>query len=266
VVLLRSLFGEGHPVTAVGDPCQSIYGWRGASAGTLDRFPYEFETREGKPAQRLSLSRSFRNRSEILAVANAVSRPLRDMSVVSLTSGSADPGIVACGLLETYLDEAEWIADKVVGAWRAHARVSDSTPPSHIPMHRRPTTAVLVRLRSQIPAIETALRARGLPVEVVGLGGLLDTPEVRDVVCTLRVLADPTDGASLLRLLTGARWRIGPRDLLALHRRARAMARARRVEQGDEPVMADRLDEAALSEALEDLGRRRRSRRAVSTA
>jgi len=254
VVLLRSLFGEGHPVTAVGDPCQSIYGWRGASAGTLDRFPYEFETREGKPAQRLSLSRSFRNRSEILAVANAVSRPLRDMSVVSLTSGSADPGIVACGLLETYLDEAEWIADKVVGAWRAHARVSDSTPPSHIPMHRRPTTAVLVRLRSQIPAIETALRARGLPVEVVGLGGLLDTPEVRDVVCTLRVLADPTDGASLLRLLTGARWRIGPRDLLALHRRARAMARARRVEQGDEPVMADRLDEAALSEALEDLG------------
>src|SRR6202008_4621894 len=42
VVLLRSLFGQGHPVTAVGDPCQSIYGWRGASAGTLDRFPAEF--------------------------------------------------------------------------------------------------------------------------------------------------------------------------------------------------------------------------------
>ena len=39
LVLLRSLFGDGHPVTAVGDPCQSIYGWRGASAGTLDRFP-----------------------------------------------------------------------------------------------------------------------------------------------------------------------------------------------------------------------------------
>lgn len=39
VVLLNALFGGGHPVTAVGDPCQSIYGWRGASAGTLDRFP-----------------------------------------------------------------------------------------------------------------------------------------------------------------------------------------------------------------------------------
>ena len=47
VVLLRSLFGGGHPVTAVGDPCQSIYGWRGACAGTLDRFPTEFPAATG---------------------------------------------------------------------------------------------------------------------------------------------------------------------------------------------------------------------------
>ena len=52
------------------------------------------------------------------------------------------------------------------------------------------------------------------------------------MVCTLRVLADPTDGAALLRLLTGARWRIGPRDLVALHRRARAIAAARRQPAG----------------------------------
>ncbi|GIH11580.1 putative ATP-dependent DNA helicase [Rhizocola hellebori] len=254
VVLLQALFGEGHPVTAVGDPCQSIYGWRGASAGTLDRFPGDFRSVQGDPAQRLSLSRSFRNRSEILTVANSISAPLRDMSVVSLTSGSADRGVARSALLETYLDEAEWIADQVAGAWRAFARVVGDQPPAHIPLSRRPTSAVLVRLRSQIAPIEAALRARGLPVEVVGLGGLLDTPEVRDVVCTLRVLADPSDGASLLRLLTGARWRIGPRDLVALHRRARDLARARRQSTSEEPVMADRLDDAALSEALEDLG------------
>jgi DNA helicase-2/ATP-dependent DNA helicase PcrA len=44
-VLLSHLFGAGHPVTAVGDPCQSIYGWRGASAGTLRRFPLAFGLR-----------------------------------------------------------------------------------------------------------------------------------------------------------------------------------------------------------------------------
>ncbi len=47
LVLLRALFSAGHPVTAVGDPCQSIYGWRGASAGNLRRFRTDFVDRVG---------------------------------------------------------------------------------------------------------------------------------------------------------------------------------------------------------------------------
>jgi DNA helicase-2/ATP-dependent DNA helicase PcrA len=273
VVLLRSLYGGGHPVTAVGDPCQSIYGWRGASAGTLDRFPAEFTYRDGRPARVLTLTTSWRNRPEILGVANELSTPLRaagarvaelapafrvDEAIAGRTARGAVAATVHCALLDTYEDEATWIADSMLAAWRGAARLPDALP-EHIPVDRRPTSAVLVRVRSQIPAIEAALRERGLPVEVVGLGGLLDTPEVRDVVCTLRVLADPTDGASLLRLLTGARWRIGPRDLVALHRRAKSIAAARRElprqEDDAEPeIVTDRLDEATLVEALADLG------------
>lgn len=270
VVLLNALFGGGHPVTAVGDPCQSIYGWRGASAGTLDRFPTEFARADGQPAQALGLTTSWRNRPEILRVANALSTPLRaaGAQVPELRSaltvrdpiphrspGRAAGGTVHCAMLSTYADEADWIADSVLAAWRGAARMPGAAP-EHIPVAQRPTTAVLVRVRSQIPAIESALRERGLPVEVVGLGGLLDTPEVRDVVCTLRVLADPTDGAALLRLLTGARWRIGPRDLVALHKRARAIANARRQVAADDTseISPDLLDEATLVEALADLG------------
>ncbi|MET8042976.1 UvrD-helicase domain-containing protein [Micromonospora sp. NPDC005215] len=270
VVLLNALFGGGHPVTAVGDPCQSIYGWRGASAGTLDRFPTEFARADGQPAPALGLTTSWRNRPEILRVANALSAPLRAAGarVPELRSaltvrdpiphrspGGAAGGTVHCALLPTYADEADWLADSVLAAWRGAARMP-GVAPEHIPVAQRPTTAVLVRVRSQIPAIESALRERGLPVEVVGLGGLLDTPEVRDVVCTLRVLADPTDGAALLRLLTGARWRIGPRDLVALHRRARAIANARRQVAADDAaeISPDLLDEATLVEALADLG------------
>jgi DNA helicase-2/ATP-dependent DNA helicase PcrA len=84
---------------------------------------------------------------------------------------------------------------------------------------------LLARKRSQFTLIRQRLEARGIPVEVVGLGGLLTVPEVQDVVATLRVLHDPTAGASLARLLTGPRWRIGPRDLVALGRRARELAR-----------------------------------------
>ncbi|MEQ4303296.1 ATP-dependent DNA helicase [Plantactinospora sp. B6F1] len=273
VVLLRSLYGGGHPVTAVGDPCQSIYGWRGASAGTLDRFPTEFAQPDGTPAQVRTLSTSWRNRPQILDVANGLAAPLRaagaqvaelaaafrvDEAIPGRTGRGYAGGTVHCALLDTYADEADWIADSILAAWRGAARMPDALP-EQIPVVARPTTAVLVRLRSQIPAIEAALRDRGLPVEVVGLGGLLDTPEVRDVVCTLRVLSDPTDGAALLRLLTGARWRIGPRDLVALHRRATAIARARRElprsDDDTEPeIVTDRLDEATLVEALADLG------------
>jgi DNA helicase-2/ATP-dependent DNA helicase PcrA len=295
VVMLNALFGGGHPVTAVGDPCQSIYGWRGASAGTLDRFPAEFTAfpsgfsapsggpgaggrHSGRDAWVLNLTRSWRNRPEILDVANALSRPLRaagarvaELVPAQRVAASVGGRTVACALLPTYADEAEWIAGSMLTAWRLAAGMPD-TEAAEIPVEKRPTSAVLVRVRSQIPVIEEALRARGLPVEVVGLGGLLDTPEVRDVVCTLRVLADPTDGASLLRLLTGARWRIGPRDLVALHRRARALAAARMAAVASaapaapaapagpaapaapDDVVGDRLDDATLVEAMADLG------------
>ena len=293
VVLLKSLFGRGHPVTAVGDPCQSIYGWRGASAGTLDRFPADFPRVDGARADNRSLSVSWRNAPQILAVANRMSDPLRgggapvlplraastytpkfsDTATDSATGppdGPADRmrgALVRCAYAETYLDEADWIADQIQAAWQIFEERYG----------KRPTTAVLVRARSQIAALERALRQRDLPVEVVGLGGLLDTPEVRDVVSTLQVLADPTAGASLLRLLTGSRWRIGPRDVVALYRRARAIAWQRRQETrprvphqtapplaGRPPVTqptveepdlgGERLDDAALTDALEELG------------
>ncbi|GAA2589433.1 ATP-dependent DNA helicase [Dactylosporangium fulvum] len=261
VVLLRALFGEGHPVTAVGDPCQSIYGWRGASAGTLDRFPTEFPAAPGVPAPELSLTTSWRNRPEILDVANTLSQPLRahgarvaELAPADRLAEPASTATVHCALLETFAEEAAWIADRVAASWRLAAKVDPDTFPYDIPIEDRPSTAVLVRTRAQIPALENALRSRGLPVEVVGLGGLLDTPEVRDVVSTMRVLADPAEGAALLRILTGPRWRIGPRDLVALYRRARALAAARRASPDDEPDLADRLDEAVLVEALDDPG------------
>jgi DNA helicase-2/ATP-dependent DNA helicase PcrA len=275
VVLLRSLFGDGHPVTAVGDPCQSIYGWRGASSGTLERFPDDFPVQDGQPARTASLSISFRNAPEILDVANELSEPLRrdrlpvkPLRAASSYTPRSTGAPVTCAFASTYVDEAEWIADRIEGAWQAwNVRHAVS-----------PTTAVLVRARKQIAPIEKALRARGLPVEVVGLGGLLDNPEVRDVVATMHVLNDPTAGASLLRLLTGARWRIGPRDVVALYRRARHIAVDRRraangagtapaadpgtpstttlasTVDSELELSGERLDDATLAEALDDLG------------
>ena len=83
---------------------------------------------------------------------------------------------------------------------------------------------MLCRKRAQFAALRGALEARDIPVEVVGLGGLLTVPEVADIVATLQVMHDPAASGALARLLTSPRWRIGPADLVALGRRARSLA------------------------------------------
>ncbi|HEV2088924.1 MAG TPA: ATP-dependent helicase, partial [Cryptosporangiaceae bacterium] len=240
LVLLTSLFGAGHPVTAVGDPCQSIYAWRGASAGNLARFPRHFPHADEAPAQVAALSVSWRNRAEVLDLANVLSAPLRaaggQVEVPELRPGHAGAATVACALLATGEDEAGWVARRIAAAWRSGG---DSPP----------TVAVLLRKRDHFDRVATALRAEGLPVEVVGLGGLLDTPEIRDVVATLRVLVEPTAGPALLRLLTGARWRLGPYDLAALARRASILAAS-----DHDAVVAEAADGRSIVEALDDLG------------
>ena len=232
LVLLRALFSGGHPVTAVGDPCQSIYGWRGASAGNLRRFRADFPETENQPAPVLALSTSFRNTGRVLAAAGAIQAELRaaapDVPMLAAPPGRADRGQVVCALLDSALAEADWVAEQVAGLLKLEpGRAPDGQPwpDGRLDSVRPSDVAVLCRKRAQFPALRGALEARGIPVEVVGLGGLLTVPEVADIVATLRVLHDPTAADALARLLTSPRWRIGPADLVALGRRARTLAR-----------------------------------------
>ena len=233
LVLLRALFGGGHPVTAVGDPCQSIYGWRGASAGNLRRFTADFPVRPGRPAPVQLLSTSFRNTGRVLTAAGAIQAELRaaapDVPLLVAPPGRAERGLVRCALLESLHDEAAWVADQVAGLLELEPGLApDAQPwPDSSPAKVRPRDiAVLCRKRAQFAALRAALEARSIPVEVVGLGGLLTVPEVADIVATLQVMHDPAASGALARLLTSPRWRIGPADLVALGRRARAIARA----------------------------------------
>src|SRR6266702_790 len=238
--LMRALFGGGHPVTAVGDPCQSIYGWRGASAGNMKRFADNFppprpgsESPAGAArAEVRLLSTSFRNTGKVLDVAAAIQHDLRQVApeVPRLIAppGRANRGAVVCALLETSAAEARWVADQVAALLRLPPGLApDGQPwPDGRPDGVRPSDiAVVGRKRTQFSALRTALEAEGIPVEVVGLGGLLTVPEMSDIVATLRVLHSPAASDSLVRTLTSPRWRIGPQDLVALGARARELAR-----------------------------------------
>ena len=279
LVLLRSLFGGGHPVTAVGDPCQSIYGWRGASAGNLRRFTRDFPSGDGEPGPVRVLSTSFRNTGNVLIAAGAIQAELRaaapDVPLLVAPAGRADRGVVRCGLLESMHDEAAWIAAEVAGLLElAPGLAPDAEPwPDGSDAQVRPSDiAVLCRKRSQFAALRAALEARGIPVEVVGLGGLLTVPEVADIVATLQVMHDPAASGALARLLTSPRWRIGPADLVALGRRGRSLARAASHAGGTEAAAPADVavagprdlisgaisdltkDPGSLVEALDDLG------------
>ena len=218
-VALSSLFGGGVDddlaLTAVGDPIQSIYGWRGASATNLPRFTTDFPRSDGTPAPTLELRTSWRNPPRALYLANGVSQEARRRSVAVRAlrpRPDAEPGTIRCALLPDVAAERAWVADHLARLYHdVRAGDKDKAPP---------TAAVLVRRNADAAPMAEALTARGVPVEVVGLAGLLAVPEVADVVAMLRLVADPTAGAAAMRVITGPRWRLAGRDVAALWRRA----------------------------------------------
>ncbi|HEX4058299.1 MAG TPA: ATP-dependent DNA helicase [Galbitalea sp.] len=208
--LLSELFA-GHPVMAVGDPNQSIYGWRGASAANLESFSQQFGAGE---ALDFNLSTSWRNGHDILAVANALVEPLLPHTRVRVERLNAGPlatdRTVDVSYDESVKDEAESAA-----LWLKHQlaalKGADGEPP---------TAAMLFRARKSQQFFLEALRKHDVPFHVLGVGGLLATPEIADLVSALTVVSNPGAGNELIRLLAGSRWRIGVRDLRFLRRLA----------------------------------------------
>lgn len=219
--LLASLF-EGHPVMAVGDPDQSIYGWRGASAANLARFDRDF----GKGAASVyHLSTSWRNPRIVLDAANTLIASL-DAGIPKAPlapSPFAGAGRLDVAWGETIDDEADrvarWFAERLGRAGRAGASAAEAAQAG--PASSPKSGALLCRTFANVEVFTQALRAHGVPVHVLGMAGLLDQPVIADLVCVLRVLHDPTAGAELVRVLGGARWRVGPADLSGLRDVAR---------------------------------------------
>ncbi|WP_228375039.1 ATP-dependent DNA helicase [Demequina iriomotensis] len=221
--LFARLFGADHHVMAVGDPNQAIYGFRGASESALPMFVAEFA--HGREVRQASLSVSWRNEGAVLDVANAAAAPLREASrvpVLPLRSraaylGTSEPARLAPGVDNLVAADQPGEADAAV-AWLVarRAELAGEEP--------LPTAAVLCRRRAQFAPVVEALVRAGIDYEVVGLGGLVDTPEVSDLVALLEIAHDPSRGDSAMRLLTSERVALGVRDLAALHDWSRELA------------------------------------------
>ncbi len=245
--LLAAAFRDA-AVMAVGDPHQSIYGWRGASAGNLGGFAAAFTTRGD--AGSYALMTSWRNSVDVLRAAGAVLAPLAASVPVPVEALRPRPGADAGRVELGFDDDIDAEADRVAD-W--FARVRDERARAGA----RTTGAVLFRSKKHMVRFADALGGRGIPHRILGLGGLLSTPEVVDVVAALRVISDPRAGSALIRLLAGPRWGIGVADLRALSELSRRIARHDAALQPLSPDVVERMrssagdDQGSLVDALD---------------
>lgn len=228
-MLLARLFGQ-ESVMAVGDPNQSIYGWRGASSANLENFAKDFNANGS-----YALSRSWRSSHQIVAAANCISEPLISggISPVKLLAGRDFPDLVTARVFQDESEEALEVAN-----WLKAELDSEST------------AAILFRSKSSMHAFASALDDQGIEYEVTGLSGLIEQPEVVDLVAALRVMIDPEAGSHLMRLLAGPRFRIAPRDIAKLSGYARLLSKFRKSGYESPISLVEALDEIRFAKDL----------------
>lgn len=250
---LEDVFGGGHAVTAVGDPDQNIYAWRGASLYNLLEFPRRFPKAEGTPASKLPLYTNFRSGARILAAADTLISPLpknqRPDPDKRLDPWTANgQGRVEIVRHRDEVVEAEAIAERICAL--------------HEEGHPWREIAVLCRTSRLFPSLQRAFADREVPAEIVGLAGLLKTPEIVEVLAYARAVASPLESVALGRILLGPRYRVGFRDLA----RVAAWAKGKTYELRDEDedlseeipfLVAEALEHLDEVAGLSDAGRRR---------
>ncbi|PRX65593.1 DNA helicase/exodeoxyribonuclease V beta subunit [Nonomuraea fuscirosea] len=249
-LLLAQLAGDGRDLVAVGDPDQSIYGFRGADVHGIMKFPERFKTRDGREAPVLALRVCRRSGADLLEASRRVAARLpvapapehdqrhghRDLVPLP----DADAGDVRVLLADSVSQEAAIVADTLR---RAH--LIDG-----VPWHRM---AVLVRsARRQVPLLRRALVNAGVPTMIAGDEvPIAQEPGVRPLLTMLRVALDPAelDEGVAEELLTGP---LGGTDMIGVRRLRRALkiaeneaVQAGDTGTGDEPGTGEETGEEA---------------------
>jgi DNA helicase-2/ATP-dependent DNA helicase PcrA len=201
--LIRRLVEKRSNLCVVGDDDQSIYGWRGADVRNILRFEKDYPA-----AKIVTLDQNYRSTRTILRAANAVisrNGARREKKMWS-DVGEGRP----IDWLVTGDDDHE---AKMAVAWLDHIIGKTGA--------RNGDFAILYRSNTQSRPFELALRQAGRPYVVIGGQDFFERAEVRDIVAYLKVLANPRDEASLLRVINVPRRGVGDASLMAVHRRCK---------------------------------------------
>ena len=191
-LIARALQGKHHNITAVGDPDQMIYGWRGARLDNMLEFEHDF------PGSKIvKLERNYRSTGNILRAASVcISHNLRRHEKNLWTDREAGESVMVTQHENAYR-EADFVAEKV------EELVEQGTDPAEI--------AVFYRTKYQSAPLEQAFGSRALPHQVVDSVGFFDRKEVKDLRAYLQVLMNPEDDEACLRIINKPKRGIGKR-------------------------------------------------------
>ena len=208
---------------AVGDEDQSIYGWRGGSAGPMLSFERDY------PGGRvLHLRTNYRTRAAILSAAGEVirkNRSRREKRIEAAREGG-DPPVVR--QYEDSDDEAAGVAGAVA------EQIRKGASPSSI--------AVFYRVNAQSRPVEDALRQAGIPYILRGALSFYDRAAVRDAIACLRWFVHPDDPVSFARLVKAPRRGVGEATLARAREAARAAGTPFSAELAKIPRLAGLLE------------------------
>ena len=195
---------QGHnAVFAVGDDDQSIYAFRGARVGNMADF-----VREYRVAHQIKLEQNYRSVSNILDAANHLIGHNQRRLGKNLRTEAGAGELVRINESVSDFAEAQWVVDEI------KALVREETPRSEI--------AILYRSNAQSRVVETALFNAGLPYRVYGGLRFFERAEIKHALAYLRLIENPRDDTSFLRVLNFPPRGIGARSVEQLQDVARA--------------------------------------------
>ncbi len=198
--LLQLMLGPHRNLVAVGDDDQSIYGWRGADVGNILRFQTDF------PEARVTkLEQNYRSTSNILAVASSVIKNNRERMDKTIWTDNAPGDKITLMELDDEMTEAAWVARRI----------------SADEVYGPGGTAVFYRTNAQSRILEDELRRRQVPYLIVGGTRFYERKEVKDLLAYLRLIANPLDDVSLMRVINVPKRGLGDKSLEQIQEYAR---------------------------------------------
>jgi DNA helicase-2/ATP-dependent DNA helicase PcrA len=202
--LMRLLAGERHNVCAVGDEDQSIYSWRGADIRNILEFEKDFPE-----AKIVRLEQNYRSTQNILQAASAVVGNNVRRKGKNLWTSRQGGAMIGYYEAPDGENEALFVADRISQYLREAANGTE-----------KPRAAVLYRTNSQSRLFEEAMRRYQLKYHVVGGFSFYDRAEIKDIISYLKVVLNPDDSISLMRVINTPVRGIGKTTIEVLERLA----------------------------------------------